>query len=74
MNTVQITFNNDIERSIFETLFKKFKIKMTVVSQEKTTKAYGETTAKKNQKKHERKKEKGLLTTITPDNLWRQAK
>ena len=36
-NTVQITFNNDIERSIFETLFKKFKIKMTVVSQEKTT-------------------------------------
>ena len=72
-NTVQITFNNDIERSIFETIFKKFKIKMTVVSQEKTTKAYGETTAKKIKKARE-EKEKGLLTTITPDNLWTQAK
>jgi len=46
---------------------------MTVVSQEKTTKAYGETTAKKIKKARE-EKEKGLLTTITPDNLWTQAK
>jgi hypothetical protein len=71
-NTVQITFNNDIERSIFETLFKKFKIKMTVVS-EQPKKVYGETTAKKIKKARE-EKEKGLLTTITPDNLWTQAK
>lgn len=73
MNTVQITFNNDIERSIFETLFEKFKIKITIVSQEKPTKVYGETTAKKIKKARE-EKEKGLLTTITPDNLWTQAK
>jgi len=72
-NTVQITFNNDIERSIFETLFKKFKIKMTIVSQEQPQKAYGGTTAKKIKKARE-EKEKGLLTTITPDNLWTQAK
>ena len=71
-NTVQITFNNDIERSIFETLFKKFKIKMTVVS-EQPKKVCGETTAKKIKKARE-EKEKGLLTTITPDNLWTQAK
>ncbi|MFC2635021.1 MAG: hypothetical protein ACFNZU_05990 [Capnocytophaga granulosa] len=72
-NTVQITFNNDMERSIFETLFEKFKIKMTIVPQELSSKVYGEVTAKKIKKARE-EKEKGLLTTITPDNLWTQAK
>ena len=72
MNNVQITFNNDIERSIFETLFEKFKIKMTIVPQEQSSKVYGETTAKKIKKARE-EKEKGVLTTITPDNLWTQA-
>ncbi|WP_424657085.1 hypothetical protein [Capnocytophaga granulosa] len=72
MNTIQITFNNDIERSIFETLFEKFKIKMTIVPQEQSSKVYGETTAKKIKKARE-EKEKGVLTTITPDNLWTQA-
>ena len=36
-------------------------------------KVYGEATSQKIKKARE-EKEKGLLTTITPDNLWTQAK
>lgn len=69
MITLQLTFNNEAEYALFDTLFEKFKIKKKVVSVEKPLNTYSETTAQKI-KKARSQKQKGTLTTVTPDNLW----
>lgn len=48
---------------------KNSKSKKKVVSVEKPLNTYSETTAQKI-KKARSQKEKGTLTTVTPDNLW----
>lgn len=69
MVTLQLTFNNEAEYALFDTLFEKFKIKKKVVSVGKPLNTYSETTAQKI-KKARSQKQKGTLTTVTPDNLW----
>lgn len=69
MVTLQLTFNNEAEYALFDTLFEKFKIKKKVVSVGKPLNTYSKTTAQKI-KKARSQKQKGTLTTVTPDNLW----
>ena len=69
MVTLQLTFNNEAEYALFDTLFEKFKIKKKVVSVGKPLNTYSETTAQKI-KKARSQKQNGTLTTVTPDNLW----
>ena len=69
MVTLQLTFNNEAEYALFDTLFEKFKIKKKVVSVGKPLNTYSETTSQKI-KKARSQKQKGTLTTVTPDNLW----
>ena len=46
MVTIQLTFNNEAEHTLFETLFEKFKIKTKVINTESQVNTYSETTAK----------------------------
>ena len=69
MVTIQLTFNNEAEHTLFKTLFEKFKIKTKVINTESQVNTYSETTAKKIRKARDQK-QKGTLTTITPDTLW----
>ena len=69
MVTLQLTFNNEADYALFDTLFEKFKIKKKVVSVGKPLNTYSGTTAQKI-KKARSQKQKGTLTTVTPDNLW----
>ncbi len=69
MVTIQLTFNNEAEHTLFETLFEKFKIKTKVINTESQVNTYSETTVKKIRKARDQK-QKGTLTTINPDTLW----
>jgi hypothetical protein len=71
MNAIQlqVTFNNEDELSIFEALFEKFKIKTKVLHKEKKLNNYSDRTAERIERGREQK-QKGTLTTITPENIW----